>query len=73
MKRKALRNEESYWPGACFFRALGSGPVRQLRRRYLGVPGLHFPPMPTLALGSTAVAVAEEDGSTAAAMVAEGG
>jgi hypothetical protein len=73
MKRQAPRKEESYWPDACFFRAWGSGPVRQLRRRYLGAPGLHFRPRLTPALGSIDGAVTAVDGSTESVGAAEGG
>ena len=47
MKRQAPRRKESNWVGACFSRAWGSGPVRQLRRRYLGGAWLAFPPEAT--------------------------
>ncbi len=44
----------SYWGGAFFSRAWGGGPVRQLRRWFLGAPGLHFRPRPMRVAGSTA-------------------
>ena len=62
MKRQAPRKERAYWLGAFFYRAWGSGLVQQLRRRYLGAPGLHLRPRPTPALGSTAEAVAAGGG-----------
>src|SRR6202011_1907620 len=74
MKRQAPRKEESYWPDACFSRAWGSGPARQLPRQYLGAPGLRFRRRPMPALGSIAGAVvAAGHGSTVVAMAAEGG
>jgi hypothetical protein len=69
MKRQAPRKEESYWAVACFSRARGSGLVRQLRRRYLGVLGLHLRPRPTPALGSIDEAVTAADGSIEAVVV----
>src|ERR1700730_15074970 len=73
MKRQAAMKEESCWPAACFSRAWGSGPVQQLRRRYLGAPGLHVRPRPRPALGATAGAVAAGGGRTDAGGAAGGG
>jgi hypothetical protein len=56
MKRQPAMKERSCWAGACFSRAWGSGRVRQLRRRYLGAPGLHFRPRPKPVVGSIGAA-----------------
>ena len=63
MKRQAPRKEEIYWTGAFFFGAWGNGPVRQLRQRSLGAPGLHLRPRPAPAVGSTAGVVVAGAGS----------
>src|ERR1700745_1828704 len=73
MKRPGPRKQRTYWPGDCFYGAWGNGPGRQSRRWYLGAPGCHALPRPTLALGSTVGAVTALDGSTELVEAAEDG
>jgi hypothetical protein len=65
MKRQMPSSLESYWTADFFSRAWGTGLVRQLLRRYLGVPGLHFRLRSRLALGLIDGVVTVPDGSTA--------
>src|SRR5262245_27413485 len=73
MKRQVPSSLERYWTADFFSRAWGSGLVRQLLRRYLGVPGLRFRLRPRLALGSIDGVVTVPDGSTESLGAAAGG